>query len=120
VTGGGGSGAPPARIGVLHEIAGSGHEWPVVAARWGVQNPAPPWETSLQGMLDALDAGGTVIDPVERRQREDDLCGSLYAHLPDAEARLLALAHTLVARGVVSEEELALRVRAVTERRGAA
>lgn len=104
-----------ARVGVLDRIADSGQEWPAVASKHGVENPLPPWKSSLEGICDALD-GADVLSPFERRDREDQLSESNYGHLPAAERRLLALAHTLIERGVLTENELSRRVDEVIAR----
>jgi hypothetical protein len=97
------------RIPTLDRIATSGHEWAHVADRYGVTNPAPPWKSSLDGTCDALDADGHALPPLERRRDED----RLYADLPTPERQLVALAHSLVRRGIIQEEELAKRMEAV-------
>ena len=104
------------RIATLDRIATGGQEWPRVAARYGVTNPVPPWKSSLDGICDALDANGQALPPLERRGDED----VLYQELPAPERRLVALAHSLVARGVIGEPELALRMQAVRARLEAA
>ena len=43
------------RIEALQEIVQRNQVWPRMAAKWGVENPVPPWKTSLDGMCDALD-----------------------------------------------------------------
>lgn len=104
------------RIAVLDAIADSGQAWTAIAPTYGVQNPVPPWKTSLDGMCDALDSSDGTLAPLERRTEEDDLSQSVYAHVPYPESQLLALAHTLVAGGVISERELAGRLAAVRTR----
>ena len=42
------------RIEVLQEIVQRNQIWPVMAAKYGVENPVPPWKTSLDGLCDAL------------------------------------------------------------------
>jgi hypothetical protein len=81
-----------------------------MAAEYGVANPAPPWQTSLDGICDALDQSGCgtqTLSFVERRNDEDALSATVYAGLPYPENRLVALAHSLVSRGVITEDELA-------------
>ncbi|WP_096291133.1 thiocyanate hydrolase [Mycobacterium ahvazicum] len=90
-----------------------------MAAKYGVENPVPPWKTSLDGICDALDqsaCGSEVLNFVERRNEEDALSATIYADLPYPENRLVALAHSLVARGVIGEVELAERLAAVRAR----
>ncbi len=73
-----------------------------MAAKYGVDNPVPPWKTSLDGMCDALDqsaCGPEILDFVDRRNEEDELSATVYSELPYPENRLVALAHSLVLRG---------------------
>jgi hypothetical protein len=93
--------------------------WPVMAAKYGVENPVPPWKTSLDGLCDALDQAGCeagVPTFKERRDEEDALAASCYSELPYPENQLVALAHSLLARGVISEEGLQQRMAAVRAR----
>jgi hypothetical protein len=95
------------------------HVWSRMAPKHGVDNPVPPWKTSLDGMCDALDqsaCGPQVLSFVERRNEEDELSATVYAELPYPENRLVALAHSLVARGVIDEAELQERMAAVRAR----
>ena len=39
----------------LAEIVERNQVWPRMAAKYGVENPVPPWKTSLDGLCDALD-----------------------------------------------------------------
>lgn len=90
-----------------------------MAAKYGVGNPVPPWKTSLDGICDALDqsaCGPAVLDFVERRNEEDALSATVYSTLPYPENRLVALAHSLVVRGVIEESELEQRMAAVRAR----
>jgi hypothetical protein len=102
------------RIATLDRIAAGGQDWPRVAARHGVTNPVPPWSSSLDGICDALDADAL---PAPERRRDED---ALYPGLPAAERRLVALAHSLIARGVIAEDELARRMETVRARLEAA
>ena len=107
------------RIKTLDEIVERNQVWPVMAAKWGVQNPVPPWKTSLDGLCDALDhAACTANIPnfKERRDEEDALSATVYAGLPYPENQLVALAHSLVARGVIDEAELKQRLAVIRER----
>ena len=107
------------RIETLQEIVDRNQVWPVMAAKYGVQNPVPPWKTSLDGMCDALDHAASdtdVPDFKERRDEEDSLSESVYPGLPYPENQLLALAHSLVTRGVIDEAELKQRLAGIRER----
>lgn len=91
--------------------------WPRMAAKYEVPNPVPPWKTSLDGMCDVLDCGGgTPMSFKERRDDEDALAATVYSDLPYPESQLMALAHSLVARGVISENALAERLHTVRAR----
>ena len=90
--------------------------WSRMAAKYGVENPVPPWKTSLDGLCDALDrsvCAADLPDFAERRNEEDELSATVYADLPYPENQLVALAHSLLARGVITEAELAQRLSTV-------
>jgi hypothetical protein len=57
---------------------------------------------------------------LDRRREEDLLSQAAYSALPAPESQLVALAHSLVARGVIDEEALARRMEAVRARLEAA
>jgi hypothetical protein len=106
-------------IAPLAKIVERNQVWGRMAAKHGVENPVPPWQSSLDGICDALDqstCGPAVLDFVERRDEEDSLSATLYSDLPYPENRLVALAHSLVVRGVIDEAELAERLAAVRAR----
>jgi hypothetical protein len=103
----------------LAKIVERNQVWSRMAAKYGVENPAPPWQTSLDGMCDALDqsaCGPEVLGFVDRRNEEDALSETVYSDLPYPENRLVALAHSLLARGVIDEAELEERMAAVRAR----
>lgn len=103
----------------LAKIVERNQVWGRMAAKYGVDNPAPPWQTSLDGICDAIDqhhCGADVLDFVDRRDDEDSLSATVYSDLPYPENRLVALAHSLVARGVIDESELEDRLAAVRAR----
>ncbi|OBF01064.1 thiocyanate hydrolase [Mycobacterium sp. 852002-10029_SCH5224772] len=103
----------------LTKIVERNQVWSRMAARYGVDNPVPPWQTSLDGMCDAIDqssCGAEVLGFAERRDDEDALSATVYSGLPYPENRLVALAHSLVARGVIDESELEERLAAVRAR----
>ncbi|AGB23635.1 hypothetical protein Mycsm_03331 [Mycobacterium sp. JS623] len=107
------------RIETLEEIVVRNQVWPVMAAKYGVENPVPPWKTSLDGLCDALDHAAcdeNVPSFKERRDEEDTLSASVYADLPYPESQLVALAHSLVARGIIDEAELKHRLASIRER----
>ena len=108
------------RIATLDRIATAGQDWAHVAGKYGVTNPVPPWKSSLDGICDALDINVRALPPLERRRDEDVLSQALYAALSAPERRLVALAHSLIARGIIDEQELARRMKAVRARLEAA
>ncbi|MGK2867916.1 MAG: thiocyanate hydrolase [Mycobacterium sp.] len=90
-----------------------------MAEKYGVENPVPPWKTSLDGLCDALDqasCGADVPSFKERRDEEDALSATVYAGLPYPENQLMALAHSLLVRGVITEAELEDRLATVRAR----
>ncbi|APE14942.1 thiocyanate hydrolase [Mycobacterium sp. WY10] len=103
----------------LRQIVERNQVWPVMASKYGVENPVPPWKTSLDGLCDALDHAACDADvPTfkERRDEEDDLSATVYSDLPYPESQLMSLAHSLLARGVITEDELRQRLSAVRAR----
>lgn len=106
-------------IGSLEEIVERNHVWPVMAAKWGVENPVPPWKTSLDGLCDALDhaaCDANIPSFKERRDEEDELSATVYSSLPYPESQLVSLAHSLVARGIIDEAELKERLTSIRKR----
>ena len=105
---------------VLDEIAGRNQSWPVMAAKYGVENPLPPWKTSLDGLCDVLDRSCSSDELnftfKERRDEEDELSATRYASLPHPENQLVALAHSLMKRGVIDEAELRQRLASIRAR----
>jgi hypothetical protein len=100
-------------IEALREIVERNQVWPRMAAKYGVENPVPPWKTSLDGLCDALDhatCNENVPDFKERRDEEDALSATVYANLPYPENQLVSLAHSLVTRGIIDEAELKQRL----------
>ena len=103
----------------LRQVVERRQVWPTMAAKYGVENPIPPWKTSLDGLCDALDhaaCDAPVPSFKERRDEEDALSATVYADLPYPENQLVALAHSLLARGVISDAELQQRLQAVRAR----
>jgi hypothetical protein len=100
---------------LLDAIQHQGKEWDVLAPRYGVTNPNPPWKSSLTGTCEALSVGG-ALPSLERRNAEDELSDTVYREIPSPERELLALAHIMLSRGLVSESDLAERMQAVRSR----
>lgn len=108
-----------AGIATLRTIVERGQTWPRMAAQYGVTNPVPPWKSSLDGICDALDQSACaegVPSFTERRDEEDALSATIYADLPYPENQLVALAHSLVVRGVIDEAELQERLATIRAR----
>jgi hypothetical protein len=107
------------RIALLEAIRREGEEWDVIAPRYGVTNPDPPWKTSLIAMCECLSVNGT-LPTLDRRRAEDALANSVYGEVPAPESELLALVHTLLNRGLLAEGDLSTRMRTVRSRLEAA
>lgn len=108
-----------APIAPLQRIVERDQVWPKMAAKYGVENPVPPWKTSLDGLCDALDHASCSTDiPTfkERRDEEDALSATLYSDLPYPENQLMSLAHSLLVRGVINEAELEERLTSIRAR----
>ena len=93
----------------LNEIIKRNQVWTRMAAKYGVENPLPPWKTSLDGLCDALDqasCGTGTPDFKERRDEEDALSEDVYSELPYPESQLVSLTHSLMVRGLITEAEL--------------
>jgi hypothetical protein len=103
------------RIALLEAIRSQGKTWDELAPRYGVTNPDPPWKTSLVAMCDCLGVSG-ALPTLELRGAEDELAETVYSDVPPPERQLLALAHTMLNRGLVAEGELATRIRSVRAR----
>ena len=103
-------------IGVLEKIRSDGRVWEDLCEEYGVDNPIPPWKVNLDGTCDMLSAEDCALPLLERRWEEDDLADDLYADVPFPERQLLALAHSMIRRGLMDEEELAKTMKKVGER----
>ena len=121
-------------IDLLEKIKQEGRVWEELSEEYGVDNPDPPWRINLESTCDQLANGywspfnicrpveeqeepnDNKIDAIERRWEEDQLVSELYADVPFPERTLLALAHTMIRRGILSEEELAVQMKRVSDR----
>lgn len=117
----------PRPIDVLESIRRQGRAWKDLAAQYGVTNPDPPWRITLDATCEMLaaqscagsdhtDAASCALPVLERRAEEDDLSATIYADVPFPERQLLALAHSLIRRGLIDEDQLARRLKEVHER----
>jgi hypothetical protein len=121
-------------IDLLEKVKQEGRCWEELSEEYGVDNPDPPWRIYLEATCDQL-AGGywapfniclpkeeqkpvsdDRVDAIERRWEEDELVDKYYADVPFPERQLLALAHTLVRRGIIDESELAAKMEIVKKR----
>ena len=103
----------------LQEIVTHNQVWPRMAAKYGVENPVPPWKTSLDGLCDALDHAACDADvPTfkDRRDEEDTLSATVYSDLPYPESQLVSLAHSLLYRGIITEDDLVQRLSVIRAR----
>ena len=107
--------AEPARIALLETLQNDDKTWEKLAPRYGVTNPDPPWKVSLYATCECL-AAGAALPALERRHAEDQLGETVYSGTPGPEQQLLALAHIMLSRGLLSEEDLARRMDAVRSR----
>ena len=122
-------------VSLLEKIKQEGRVWGDLCEQYGVKNPDPPWRVTLEATCDMLaenacqasDAGAAAeapepekdakaLDGVERRWEEDHLVKEHYADVPFPESQLLALAHTLIRRGLMDENELARKMKEVDQR----
>ena len=105
----------PSPIPVLESIRNEDKTWDKLAPRYGVTNPDPPWKVSLYATFECLSAV-EALPSLERRHAEDQLGETVYRGTPAPEQQLLALAHIMLGRGLLSEEDLAGRMNAVRSR----
>jgi len=103
------------RVALLEEMRNQDKTWDALAPRYGVTNPNPPWKTSLVAMCSCLGVS-EALPALDIRQAEDELADTVYCDVPAPERQLLALAHTMLARGLVEEGELADRMRSIRSR----
>jgi hypothetical protein len=103
------------RVALLEAVQRQGKEWEVLAPRYGVANPDPPWKSSLTGMCECLSVGGS-LPALDRRKAEDVLADTVYRGIPAPERDLLSLVHIMVKRGLVAEGDLSSRMKTVRSR----
>lgn len=103
-------------IPLLERIRAEGRVWGDLCEQYGVTNPDPPWKVNVEGICDALAAGNCALPALERRWEEDEMAETIYADVPFPERQLLALAHSMIKRGLIDERELSARMEAVGRR----
>ena len=106
----------PSAISLLDKVKKEGRVWEDLCEQYGVENPDPPWKVTLEATCDVLDEVACGIPALERRWEEDELSEDLYAGVPFPERQLLALAHSMIRRGLVKEDELAEQMKIVGKR----
>ncbi len=105
----------PSPVAVLEQTRRRSQCWDEIAPRYGVTNADPPWKTSLFATCESLAAAG-ALDALVRRHAEDELAETTYRDVPAPERQLLALAHTMLARGLLTEADLDRRMAAIRAR----
>jgi len=103
-------------INVLEKIKTEGRSWKDLSKKYGVENPDPPWKITLEATCDVLSEVSCALPGVERRWEEDQLTEDLYADVPFPERQLLALAHSMIRRGLIDEDALEKHMKEVGER----
>jgi hypothetical protein len=107
-------------IPLLEAIRGNEDKtWERLAPHYGVTNQDPPWKVALYATFECLSACN-ALPSLQRRHAEDRLGETLYSGTPAPEQQLLALAHTMLSRGLLNEEELTRHMIAVRSRLTAA
>jgi hypothetical protein len=106
----------PSAISLLDKVKKEGRVWEDLCEQYGVNNPDPPWKVTLEATCDVLDEVACGIPALERRWEEDELSEDLYAGVPFPERQLLALAHSMIRRGLVDEDDLAKQMKIVGKR----
>jgi hypothetical protein len=105
----------PTPIPLLEQARSPEQTWSAIAPRYGVTAAEPPWKTSLSATCECLAAGGALAS-LDRRNAEDYLAETTYRDVPAPERQLLALAHTMLRRGLLSADDLGDRMRAIRAR----
>ena len=103
-------------ISLLEKVREQGRVWEDLAKQYGVDNADPPWKINLDSTCEALAAEQCTLPVLERRNEEDVLSETLYKDVPYPERQLLALAHSMIQRGLIDEEELAARMKFIDKR----
>lgn len=103
-------------VSLLEEVKTKGKSWRDLSKKWGVENPDPPWKITLEATCDVLSEVSCALPGVERRWEEDELTDEHYADVPFPERQLLALAHSMIRRGLIDEDDLKRRMKEVDKR----
>jgi hypothetical protein len=105
----------PSPIPLLESLRNADKTWEKLAPSYGVTNPDPPWKVSLYATCECLSAV-EALPSLQRRHAEDQLGETVYSGTPGPEQQLLALAHIMLSRGLIAEEDLAKRLTSVRSR----
>lgn len=73
------------------------------------------WEENLKATCECLSSCGS-LDNLERRHAEDDLGETVYADFPVHTRSVLVVAHSLMERGEISDDELRAKMKEVRTR----
>ena len=103
-------------VSLLEDIKHKGRVWKDLSKKYGVENPDPPWKVTLEATCDVLSEVSCALPGVERRWEEDALCEELYKDVPFPERQLLALAHSMIRRGLIDEKDLDKHMKVVEKR----
>ena len=103
-------------IPLLEAIGKEGRVWGDLCAQYGVENPDPPWRVTLESTCEMLNEENCALPLLERREEEDELSEKMYSDVPHPERQLLALAHSMIRRGLVNEDELTSKLKQIHER----
>ena len=101
-----------APIPLLEAIRNEDKTWNKLASRYGVTNSDPPWKVSLYATCECLSVGA-ALPSLDRRRAEDLLGETLYRSTPIPEQQLLALAHIMLRRGLLSEADVGRHMNAI-------
>ena len=103
-------------IQVLEKVKKEGKAWEDLSKKYGVENPDPPWKITLEATCDVLSEVSCALPGIERRWEEDELTDEHYADVPFPERQLLALAHSMIRRGLIDEKDLEKHMEEVGKR----
>lgn len=103
-------------IQVLEKVKNKGKAWEDLSKKYGVENPDPPWKITLEATCDVLSEVSCALPGIERRWEEDELTDEHYADVPFPERQLLALAHSMIRRGLIDEKDLEKHMEEVGKR----
>ena len=80
-----------------------------------IEHEPEVWESRMQTTCECLSKAG-ALDNLERRHAEDRLGESIYRRFPVQTRSALTVAHTLMDRGLFTEDELRAKMKSVRTR----